>query len=183
MSIAEALLSAEDFVKLADVGPLAELVRGRVEAVNMPSPRHGIVCGTVAHILLSFVKPRGLGRVATNDSGIVTERNPDTVRGADVAYYSYARVPKGPVPTGYFTIAPEVAFEVLSPDDRWPKLLRKIGEYLDAGVLAVCVLDPENETAQIFRAEQPAETLSAEEELTLPEALSGFQVRVREFFE
>ena len=40
-------------------------------------------------------KRADLGRVVTNDSGIVTQRDPDTVRGADVAYYSYARLPKG----------------------------------------------------------------------------------------
>src|SRR5688572_15728453 len=142
MSIAEALLTAEEFERLPDVG-LAELVRGRVEPVNMPTPRHGEVCFNVARILDAFVRANKLGRIVTNDSGIITERDPDTVRGADVAYYGYARVPKGPLPRGYLPIAPDVAVEVLSEDDRWPRLLRKIGEYLKAGVLAVCVLDPE----------------------------------------
>jgi Uma2 family endonuclease len=130
-----------------------------------------------------FVRANNLGRIVTNDSGVITERDPDTVRGADVAYYSYARVPKGPLPRGYLPVAPDVAVEVFSEEDRWPRLLRKIGEYLEAGVIAVCVLDPQTETAQVYRAEQPAQVLSAEDELTLPDALPGFQVRVKEFFE
>src|SRR5437868_13854304 len=107
MSIAEALLTADEFAHLQGVGPLAELVRGRVETVNMPTPRHGEVCCNVAFLLRGFVKSGGLGRVVTNDSGVVTERNPDTVRGADVAYYSYARVPVGPLPAGYLDVRSE----------------------------------------------------------------------------
>jgi hypothetical protein len=53
------------------------------------------------------------GRLVGNDSGVVTEHEPDTVRGADVAYYSYERIPRGPLPRGrYLTVMPELVFEV-----------------------------------------------------------------------
>lgn len=183
MSIAEALLTAEDFAQLQSVGPLAELVRGRVVPLNMPSPRHGEISFNAARIVDAFARARQLGRVVTNDSGIITERDPDTVRGADVAYYSYAQIPKGPLPLGYLAVAPELAIEVLSPDDRWPSLLGKISEYLEAGVLIVCVLDPAVETAQLYRSDRLPESFGAHDDLEFPEALPGFRIRVREFFE
>lgn len=183
MSIAEAFLTAEEFAQRQNVGPLSELVRGRVVPMNMPSPRHGEVCAKATYLLSAFVIPRGMGRVVSNDSGIITERNPDTVRGADVAYYSYDRVPRGRLPGGYLTVAPELALEALSPDDRWPRVLGKIGEYLEAGVLVVCLLDPEEETARLYRADRPEDTLNVNDELAFPEALPGFRVPVREFFE
>ena len=182
MSIAEALLTAEEFARIDNDGP-AELVRGRIEFMNPPRPLHGLVCGMAAHLLISFVKVNDLGRVMSNDSGIITQRDPDTVRGADIAFYSYLRVPKGPLPEGYLAVVPELVVEVLSPEDRWPRVLRKIGEYLESGVLVVCILDPKHETAQVFRADQPADIQSGEDVLEFPEALPGFRVRVKEFFE
>ena len=62
-----------------------------------------------------FCDEHNLGHVVSNDSGVVTERDPDTVRGADVAFYSYGRVPPGPFPRGYLAVAPELVFEVRSP--------------------------------------------------------------------
>ena len=121
-----------------------------------------------------------------NDSGIHTEREPDTLRGADVAFYSYARFPAGPFSrTQYLAVVPELIFEVRSPSDRWSEVLAKVTEYLNAGVTAVCVLDPNptRATATVYRDNQPPEAFAADAELTLPDVLPGFQVRVGEFWE
>jgi Uma2 family endonuclease len=117
-----------------------------------------------------------------NDSGVVTERDPDTVRGADVAYYSFARLPKGPLPNGYLSVVPDLVFEMLSPDDRWRKVLTKVAEYLNAGVAVVCVLDPDSETVYVYDGDRPARELRGDEELVLPELLGDFRVAVRRFF-
>ena len=70
----------------------------------------------------------------------------DSVRGGDVVFYSYTRLPRGPIPEGYLEVVPELVFEVRSPSDRWAKITAKVGEYLDAGVLVACVLDPAKAT-------------------------------------
>jgi len=119
----------------------------------------------------------------SNDSGIITERDPDTVRGADVAFYSYGRIPRGPLPPGYLPVPPELVFEVRSPTDRWRDVLAKVVEYLDAGVSVVCVLDPGTETVLLYRDDRPNEVIPAEGELTIPEVLGDFRVPVRRFFE
>jgi Uma2 family endonuclease len=78
------LLTVAEYAKL-DL-PNTELVRGKVVKVTLPVPFHGWVRTNVAGILRDFVRSNQLGRVMGNDSGIITERDPDTLRGADVAF-------------------------------------------------------------------------------------------------
>ncbi len=185
MAIAEAQMTAAEYWLLPDDGPPTELVRGRIVPMNMPTPRHGYFCNRVGRILGNFVEERGLGRVMSNDSGILTERDPDTVRGADVAYFSYDRLPAGPVPEGYLAVVPELVVEVRSQTDRWTDIINKVGEYLRAGVGIVCVLDPQSVQAFVFySSDQAPRVFAADEELVLPEVFGDqFRVPVRRFFE
>jgi Uma2 family endonuclease len=177
-----ALLTAREFAKLPDNGQKLELVRGRVVPVNMPTPRHGEICVNVIRIVGNHLELQPSGRLACNDSGVVVERDPDTVRGADVAYYSFERVPEGPLPNHYLEVAPDVIFEVRSPGDRWLKILAKVEEYLRAGVTYVCVLDEQTMQAHLFHSDQSPRVLTADEELHLPAVFGDFRVVVRRFF-
>ncbi|HEX4592558.1 MAG TPA: Uma2 family endonuclease [Gemmataceae bacterium] len=180
---AQRLLTAEEYGRLPDDGRRTELVRGEVVEVNMPYPRHGQICFKIARILGNFVEERQLGHVLTNDSGVITERDADTVRGADVAYYSFARVPPGPMPRGqYLSVVPELVFEVRSPGDRWRAVLDKVNEYLKAGVDTVCVVDDPTERAIVFD-DDDIHPLTRDEALEFPKLLPGFSVAVRPLFE
>jgi Uma2 family endonuclease len=177
------LLTAEEFRLLPDNGKHRELVRGRVVEMNVPVPRHGVLCSNVIWELSNFVRPRGIGRVVTNDAGVVTEHEPDTVRGPDVSYYSYARLPKGRIPEGYLDVVPELVFEVRSHTDRWSRILAKVSEYLEAGVSVVCVLDEQTEALTVYPAEDLQRVLTADDEFTLPEIFGpDFRVPVSRFF-
>ena len=104
--------------------------------------------------------------------------------GADVAYISYERRPRGPLPRdSYIPEVPELVFEVRSPTDRWSKVIIKVGEYLEAGVKNVCVLDEQTHTARVYSADEPEQILGADDELTFPDTLPGFSVRVAQLFE
>jgi Uma2 family endonuclease len=152
--------------------------------MNQPYPSHGEICVTVGSILWDFVRKRKIGRVVGNDSGVITERQPDTVRGPDIAYFSFQRVPPGRLPRrGYLDVAPELAIEVKSVFDRWSEIDEKIAEYLKAGVLVVCVVDPDTDSVQIHYPDKPMRIVQRDEELTLPEVLPDFCVTVRELFE
>jgi len=176
-------MTLEEFATLPSNDRQQELVKGRLVEMNLPKPKHGFICGEIAGLLREFVKPRKLGRVFTNDSGVITERDPDSMRGPDVGFYSYERVPAGKVGDGYLDVAPELAFEVMSPDDVWPRMLEKVAEYLDAGVKVVCVADPRNETIQVHRADQPVQLLQGNDELSVPDVLPGFSCKVSQCFE
>ncbi len=183
VSFTQRLLSAAEYAQLPDRGIPTELVRGRVVEMNVPAPRHGEICANITTLINPYVRGKGMGRIVSNDGGILTERDPDTVRGGDVAYYSYVRVPQGPLPAGYLDVVPELVFEVRSPTERWSRLITKAGEYLEAGVLAVCLLDQVSETLQVYRADELPRTLHADDELHFPDILGDLHVPVSRFFE
>jgi Uma2 family endonuclease len=182
-SVNTPLLTAEQFAERPDPGYPEELVRGRIVRMPMPKPRHGEICGNAVLLLGGYAKERDLGRVLSNDTGVITERGPDTVRRADISFYSFARVPKGPLPDRYLDISPDLVVEVLSPSDRWPKVLAKVAEYLDAGTTVVLVLDDERRQVHVYRVDGTTRLLGAEEELSIPDLLGDLRVRVGRFFE
>lgn len=180
---ASGLLTAEQFAALPADGRITELVKGVVIEMPPPSFRHCEVCANIVTELRQYVRTRSLGRVVSNDAGIVTDRDPDSVRGADAAYFSFERLPRTITPDPYPEVAPELVFEVRSPSDRTGALLVKVGEYLDAGVKVVCVVDPEKQSVSVHTDDEFARVLSVADELTLPVVFPDFRVPVRAFFE
>lgn len=80
------LLTAEDYGRLENDGRLTELVQGKIVEMNRPFTTHGYLMIHIGHLLTQFVKQHGLGRVGGGDAGLITQRNPDTVRGLDLTY-------------------------------------------------------------------------------------------------
>ena len=183
MATITSLLTAEEYARLPDPGHPTELIQGQVISRPPPMPRHGELCAQIVYLLRRFLEDHPLGRVLSNDSGVVTELNPDTVRGADIAYYSFQRVPKGPLPDGLLSVAPELVFEVLSPDDRWREIHVKVAEYLHASVLAVCVVDDSHHSVHVYHASRPSQVLSGNDEFSLSEILPDLRLPIVRFFE
>lgn len=184
MSTATRLLTAEEYARLPDRDVPTELVHGEVIELNQPCPRHGQVCGNIHFIVRSFSESHQSGHVVSNDAGVITERDPDSVRGPDVWFLSYQKIPKGPFLSGrYLDFVPDIAFEVKSEFDRWNKLRTKVAEYLEAGAPVVCVLDPDDESVRLYYYDQPEIVLTGDDPVTFPEQLPGFSVPARKFFE
>jgi Uma2 family endonuclease len=184
MATATSLLTAEQYMAIPDSfeGP-TELVKGVLITMTPPPPRHGEICAQIVYLLRRYLDDYPIGRVVSNDSSMLTERNPDSVRGPDVSFYSYKRVPKGPLPPGLLTVSPELVFEVRSPSDRWSEMHIKVAEYLNAGVQAVCVADDGTKSLHTFFADREPRMLSAGDEFSLPSILGEFRVGVQRFFE
>jgi Uma2 family endonuclease len=182
MSTAQQLLTAEEYFHFPDKPERSELVRGVIVPMNQPGFRHGLICGQTYFLLRLYLKDHDVGRVLSNDSGIITQRDPDTVRGGDVTFYSYERVPRGDSPAGYPQASPNIVFEVRSPNDRWSEIHEKIAEYLTAGVELVCVLVPETTAAHLFYPDRPGVILQGDEELILPAPLNEFHQPISAFF-
>jgi Uma2 family endonuclease len=183
MATIETLFTAEEYLRLPENRRPTELVRGRIVTMNVPNFRHGKLCNRIGRLLGNYAEEHDLGNALNNDAGVVTERGPDTVRGPDVSFYSFARIPKGAEPAGYPDVVPEVAVEVRSPADRWAKVLAKVSEYLNAGVDSVYVVDAQSQSVFVYTAEQPSTTLSGDDALTFPPPLEGLRIAVRRLFE
>lgn len=177
----ETLLTVEQYAALPDDGRRTELVNGRVVEMRPPSFRHGVIANRVGRVIGNHVAERKLGWVTSYDSGVTTRRSPDTVRGPDVAYYSFSRIPADHPPEGYPEVAPELVVEVRSPSNTWRAINTKVGEYFAAHVKVVCVPDPDASIHWVYTPDQPPPHLTADEELTLPEVFPDFRVPVREF--
>ena len=176
-------LTAEEYGRLPANGRLTELVRGRIVELTRRFTAHGFYLNQIGFCLSSFVQQHELGRVFGGGAGMVTQRNPDSVRGPDVAFYSYDRIPRGPLPGGYWPASPELVIEIRSREDRWKEIHQKVGEYLGADVLLVAMIDPELQRVHLFSADREPMVFNATDRLTLPEVLSGFEVVVGQLFD
>jgi Uma2 family endonuclease len=147
MSTTRSITTADELLLSPDLGR-CELVRGRL----MMTPagfRHGRVAASLTAALEAFVSQGVLGVVTATETGFLIEREPDTVRAPDVAFLRSQRLP-AEEPVGFFPGAPDLAVEVLSPDDRASEVNAKVAQWLEAGCDAVWVVDPQNQTVTIF---------------------------------
>jgi Uma2 family endonuclease len=108
------------------------------------------------------------------EAGFVLRRNPDTVRGPDVSFVSHARIPRGRLPVAFIPGAPDLAVEILSPDDRPAEVADRVADYLEAGTKLVWVCDPARRAVTVHRPGLPPETVSSDGWLDGGEVLPGF---------
>ncbi len=144
--------------------------------------RHGTVEGNFYAAIRDFVRQRHLGFVKVGEVGIYIHRNPDTVRGADVLFISNERAAKLSS-SSFLDVAPDLIVEVLSPEDRWSEVTKKLQEYFAIGVRLVWVADPEERIVQAYRSPTDMKQFRASETLAGDEVLPGFSVPVATLFE
>jgi Uma2 family endonuclease len=82
----------------------------------------------------------------------------------------------------YLDVAPELIVEILSPGDRWDEVNDKLTEYFAIGVQMVWVVDPKRKQFHLYRALTEVGILTAEDDISGGEVLSGFSVGVAELF-
>lgn len=167
----------EDLLRTPEDGWRYELVDGQIRRVP-GGARHGAVCVAVAARLLMFVDQRQLGYVVGSNTGF---RFPGgNVRVPDVSFVAHGRCPGEQVPEGFGDLAPDLAIEVLSPDDRSRDILDKVGEYLQAGVRLVWVIDPKKRTAVVHRSLTEVRRLGPDDSLDGEDVVPGFRCRLAE---
>jgi Uma2 family endonuclease len=172
------LLTAEEFFLLPDPGDSSqqELVRGEVITMPPPGGLHGVTCSKADRKLGNFIDSGPGGTLVCNDTGFITERAPDSVRGPDISYWTKERLKE--VPVGYIEIAPDMVVEVLSPSNTSKKIRTKIKEYFARGVRLVWVIAPEDRTLMIYRVPDEGRVLHETGTVTGEDVLPGFSCRV-----
>ncbi len=180
MSIAEPITTAEQLFQASDLGR-CELLRGELIMMSPAGSKHGMIAARLAAILEDFVQSRGLGVVLGAETGFRIAENPDTVRAPDAAFIRRERI-EGELPDGYFPGAPDLAVEVLSPNDRAGEVFDKVQDWLAAGSAAVWVVDPKTKTVTVYGADRRAVMLTSSESISGGDLLPGFSVPVAGVF-
>jgi len=108
--------------------------------------------------------------------------DPGKVRKPDVSLILTGRLPGERIPKGHIDIPPDLAVEVVSPNDRYADVQDKVAEYLAAGVRLVWVVNPDLRNVHVYRADGSVAVLTAEQELDGADLLPEFRVRVADIF-
>jgi Uma2 family endonuclease len=135
----------------------------------------------VGAILANYTFQRRQGYVCGNDTGLLLERDPDTVRGPDVVLYNQVRR-YDDLKVRYSDEPPTLAVEVLSPNDRWGAVTRRVTQFLQRGVALVWLVDPDGRTVTVYRGTHLPQVLEGDDELVCEDVLPGFRCRVADFF-
>jgi Uma2 family endonuclease len=176
------LLTADDLWRMPS-DRRRELVKGEVRTMAPAGFEHGAVIDNLQFLLSNHVRKNRLGVVLGAETGFLLARDPDTVRGADIAFLSMSRLPEGGRPTGYFPGPPDLAVEVVSPNDTLTEVEDKVDDYLAAGTKLVWVVNPRRKTVTVHRPAAPPAMLGATDTLTADEdVIAGFRCGVAEIF-
>ena len=176
-------LTAEDLLRLDSKGVKGELIRGELCETMSAGGEHGEVASNFVGDLRNFARPRRLGRVIGTDTGVLIERDPDTVREPDAMFISAERMSLTVRARGYYEVIPDIVAEVKSPSDSRREVNDKARMWHSYGVPLVWAAYPETRTIDVHRADGSTTTLYEDDVLDGGEILPGFSVPVRDIFE
>jgi Uma2 family endonuclease len=177
------LMTAEELLRMPEDGTRYELVRGRLVAMPPPGNIHGKRTMRLGWRLAQHVETNDLGVVFAAETGFQLASDPDTVRGVDIAFVSKERADAAGEVEGYWPGAPDLAVEVISPNDTYTQVEEKVAdEYLEAGTRAVWVLNPRRRTVTIYRSLTEITILTEQDGLEGGDVVPGFRCPVSEIF-
>ncbi len=166
-----------DLLNLEDEG-LFELVDGKLVEKDMSSIAN-LTAGLVATALNNFnaASKSGLG-VYPEQSFQCFAHDPELIRRPDVAVIVAPRL--GGVPEeGHVPIAPDLAIEVISPNDRIYKFEKKLVDYRKAGVILVWEVNPKFRFIRVHHLTRPPERLEESDTITAAPVIPGFSALVK----
>jgi Uma2 family endonuclease len=173
--------SADDLLRMPD-GDRYELVDGNL-VERTGGSESSWVGGHLSRILGNYCDEHHLGWVWPADNGFQCFADfPETVRKPDVSFLRYGRLPGEQLPKGFVPIPPDLAVEVVSPNDLVYEIDRKVQEYLEAGVSLVWVVNPDTNRVRVYQAGGLVQELGPNDELTGKDVIPGFRYRVADLF-
>lgn len=174
--------TADQLLALRDPPWRHELWRGELKRMSPAGHDHGDVASRLCGAINAHVRSRRLGRTYAAETGFVLARNPDTVLAPDVAFVRTDRLPPKGSP-GFFPGAPDLAVEVLSPDDTPRKITAKVAAWLEHGTREVWVVDPKRRTLTVHTANSAPFPLAHDATLQDSTVLPGFTFQLAELFD
>lgn len=156
-----------------------EIVNGKPEVKEMASLRHGAAIMRLGIRLGTHIEANDLGGIYSPDTTFMIGQNQ---RLPDIAFLSKERIPAENDLDGISSIAPDLAIEVISPNDILEKVTAKIEDYFAAGVRQVWLVSLRSRTVSIYDSPTKVTILTENEDLTSEAILPGFCCRIAEIF-
>ncbi len=175
------LMTAEELLQLGDDRP-GELIAGEFIPMSPAGGRHGKYAILIGRIVGDYVEDHELGEIFGAETGFIISHNPDTVRAPDFAFIAKERLALISEFDEFLAIPPDLAVEIVSPNDRWTRIEEKVQDYLRAGVRLVWVINPKTKTIHVYQSFSEVAVLTLEDQLEGGEVLPGFSVAVGSIF-
>jgi Uma2 family endonuclease len=173
-------LTPDDVLAMSD-DELYELVDGRLLRLNVGN-ESTFVAGNVAYLLKSHCDSPRIAYVYPEQGYTCFPDRPNRMRRPDVSLVLAGRMVPERFKEGYTTIRPDLAVEVISPNDVASDLGEKLDDYHAAGIPLIWIVYPEARRVHVFRWDGPPALLGPDDELTGEDVLPGFRCRVADFF-
>ena len=177
------LFTADELLQMPDDGWRYELVEGRLAKMAPAGYGHGIYAMRIGSRMAVYVDQHGLGRVLAAETGFRLAANPDTVLAPDVAFVSRERDEEIGEVSAYWPGAPDLAVEVISPNDTYTEVESKVFQWLDAGTKAVVVVNPRRESVTVYRSRSDITVLTGDDVLEVEDVIPGWTMPPRGLFE
>lgn len=149
-----------------------ELVKGDLRKMSPTRGEHAAITMQLAGRLDHHVTTNGLGLVLVGGPGFRLFTSPDTVRAPDIAFVRSERVARNEITNKFVPGAPDLAVEILSPNDTVFGIEEKIEQHLAAGAGMVMVHCPQ----------AAVQTLTENDTLGGQDVVPGFRCGVAEIF-
>ena len=176
-------LTADDFDRISQDGIRRELRRGTLFDTAPLDENHQIAATNIEKGLRHFVLPRQLGWVRGIGTGVLLERNPDTIKAPHILYVPVTVLPEDPESRNYIETIPAWVCEVITPQDYQCTVFDKTEMWLRVGVLMVVEVYPAERAVMIHRSGLPFQTLTGNDALKGGEVLPGFTLPLSEIFQ
>ena len=160
-----------------------ELVKGAIIEVSPAGGEHGDIASEFNLLVRLHVKQYRLGYVTAAETGYILFTDPvegDTVRAPDVGFVAAERLPNG-LPKSYIPVPPDLAIEVVSPNDKAGDIERKIEDYLRAGIPLFVFVYADTRTFMVYTRSQVFR-LTENDTFDAGDVLPGFRITVRDVF-
>ena len=179
-------LTPEDLLNLPDAVAY-ELVNGELVERHLGAESSEVAVN-IAILIGMFLRQHRLGLLFGSDASYHCFPDaPGKVRRADVGFGRRGRLPGDRAPKGHCRVAPDLAVEVISPNDTADEVEAKVAEWLGAGVPLVWVVYPSTRAVRIHRPRTspagPVSDLAETDAITGEDVLPGFSCTVKEFFD
>ena len=143
--------------------------------------QESLLTGILLQWLNNYLDQHRIG-VATGPDGLMRLFG-DTVRGPDVAFVAWSRMPGGRIPEEPVPdLVPNFVIEVISVGNTYGEMSRKRREYFHAGVELLWMVDHRSRTVTVFRTTQDATVVSEGQNLDAGNVLPGWQINIGDLF-